>query len=364
MTTPRVSVLMAAFNAAGFIRESIESILAQTYRDFEFMIVDDGSTDESAAIAQSYRDPRIIVLRNERNVGLTASLNRGLRAAAGELIARQDADDISDPQRLELEVEALATHPNVALVGTQAKVMDADGASLGELRMPIDPLSIRWAQMFDNCFIHSAVMFRRSVALELGGYDEAFRISQDYALWSRIMRGHDTMNLDEKLLSLRVHASSLMRSRRAETDDESRRIIAENIRETVGDLGDMEKITALVAQYRWRVEPESLGEFHAVFSEMLARFQKENPQSKTSPNFRRTVAEQYARIGYNLLPEHRAAAFAEFRRVLRGDARVFARLPWLRIAALALFGDAARSLYLRLAKSRRAGANSATLPKP
>lgn len=364
MTAPRVTVLMAAYNAAEFIRESIESILAQTFQDFEFVIVDDGSTDDSAAIAQSYRDTRIVVLRNERNLGLTASLNRGLRAASGELIARQDADDISHPSRLEREVETLAAHPNVALVGTQAKLMDADGASLGELRVPVDPLSIRWAQMFDNCFIHSAVMFRRSVALELGGYDDSFCISQDYALWSRIMRGHATMNLDEKLLSLRVHASSLMRSRRAETDDESRRIIAENICETVGEFGDMGKITALVTQYRWRVEPESLNEFHAVFCEMLVRFEKANPQSKSSRSFRRTVAEQYARVGYNLLPEHRAAAFAEFTRVLREDARVFARLPWLRIFALAVFGDAARSLYLRLAKSRRTGANSATLPKP
>src|SRR5437870_2740022 len=107
MTEPLVTVLMAVYNSAEFIGAAIESILSQSYRNLELLIVDDGSTDESAKIANRYGDRRIRVIRNERNIGLTASLNRGLRQAAGEFIARQDADDLSAPTRLEAEVAAL-----------------------------------------------------------------------------------------------------------------------------------------------------------------------------------------------------------------------------------------------------------------
>ena len=353
MKPPRVTVLMAAFNASRFLRESVESILAQTFRDFEFVIVDDGSTDETSEIAQSFHDERIVLLRNERNLGLTASLNRGLRAARGEWIARQDADDISDPSRLAREIDYFSCHPDTVLVGTHARLIDTQGRALGELRVPVDPTGILWAQMFDNGFIHSAVMFRRAVALdEFGGYDESFRISQDYALWSRMMRRHPVANLDETLLSLRVHPSSLMRGSRAETDDESRRVIRENILATVGDPGDMENALDLITQFRWRVEPEQMEKFHALFARFLARFEEVHPETKTSRVFRRVIAEQFARIGYNLLPEHRAAAFAEFDHALREDARTFFRLPWPRILALTLLGAQARSIYMCFQNAR------------
>ena len=353
MKPPRVTVLMAAFNAARFLRESVESILAQTFRDFELVIVDDGSTDDTAEIVRSFHDERIVLLRNERNLGLTASLNRGLRASRGEWIARQDADDISDPVRLAREADFFSNHPDTVLVGTHARLIDTEGRTLGGLRVPVDPLGIRWAQMFDNGFIHSAVMFSRAVALDgFGGYDESFRISQDYALWSRMMRRHPVANLDETLLSLRVHPSSLMRGSRAETDDESRRVIEENIRATVGDPGDMERALALIAQFRWRVQPESLEKFHALFAKLLARFEEAHPEAKTSTAFRRVIAEQFARIGYNLLPDHRAAAFAEFDRALREDARTFFRLPWPRILALTLLGAQARSIYMCFQNAR------------
>ena len=114
VTTPKISVVMAVFNGAKFINESVDSILCQTFEDFEFIIIDDGSTDETVALVRKYQDERIIIYQNEQNVGLTKSLNLGLRLARGRFIARQDADDISLGQRFERQIEFLSKNSDVA----------------------------------------------------------------------------------------------------------------------------------------------------------------------------------------------------------------------------------------------------------
>ncbi|HEX9083960.1 MAG TPA: glycosyltransferase family 2 protein [Gemmatimonadaceae bacterium] len=209
---PRVTVLMSVFNGEPFLAPAIESILRQTFTDFEFLIIDDASTDGSLAITRSFADPRIRVIVNEANIGLTRSLNKGLAAITTELVARQDADDVSARRRLEAQVAFMDDHPNVAVVGTQARLIGANGAALGPLlpwRASSD-LGLRWQMMIDSGFVHSSVMFRKAVVRdELGGYDETFRTGQDAELWTRVARRGSLANLGASLVDLRTHAGSI-----------------------------------------------------------------------------------------------------------------------------------------------------------
>jgi glycosyltransferase involved in cell wall biosynthesis len=210
-SSPAVTVLLSVYNGAAVTGAAIDSILAQTFGDFELLAIDDGSTDATASVLASYRDARIRVLRNERNLGLTRSLNIGLRAARGELVARQDADDTSLPERLERQVAAMHRHPEVALVGGQARYLDQKNRAYTprEWRKCTSPVAIEWQSMFENPFIHTAAMFRRAAIEALGGYDEAYRTSQDFELWSRVIRRYSTRNLSEDVVELRARAGSL-----------------------------------------------------------------------------------------------------------------------------------------------------------
>ncbi|MGD8762769.1 MAG: glycosyltransferase [Desulfobacteraceae bacterium] len=210
---PKITVLMSVYNGSRYLRQAIESILCQTWSDFEYLIINDGSTDNSRDIVLSFDDPRIRLVDNPSNIGLTKSLNRGLQLAQAEYIARQDADDISYPERLERQVQFLDEYPDVALLGTRARAIDEKGKSQKEnlLRTPIGLLAIRWYLMFQNAFIHSAVIFRRSIIWEkLGGYDESFVRAQDYELWSRIARLYDVANLADVLLDHRFEYGSIV----------------------------------------------------------------------------------------------------------------------------------------------------------
>jgi hypothetical protein len=207
---PAVTVLMAVYNGERFLRQAIDSVLTQTFSDFEFVIVDDGSTDRSREILAGYTDPRIRPLWNSANLGLTRSLNRGLAASTAELVARQDADDISEPRRLERQVGYLERHPEIAALGTWYTKIGLDGAPLGLRRLPCDPLEVRWAMLFYCPLIHSAVVFRRSaLAARTGFYDEQFSYAQDYDLWSRLAEHGAIGNLGEYLLRLRISPWSM-----------------------------------------------------------------------------------------------------------------------------------------------------------
>jgi glycosyltransferase involved in cell wall biosynthesis len=209
---PKVTVLMSVYNGAYYLRESIESILNQSFTDFEFIIIDDCSTDKSGDIIREYakQDQRIVVIKNEENIGLTKSLNKGLKLAKGEYIARQDADDISEPERLAKQVAFLGTHPEVALVGTWYKEIDAQGRLFAEIQTLYDCTQIRWCLLFSCTFVHSSVLFRKSTIIEqIGLYNEEFTYAQDYDFWCRIVRKFPTTNLQEYLMNLRVHSDSI-----------------------------------------------------------------------------------------------------------------------------------------------------------
>lgn len=203
---PRVSVLMSVYNGERYLREAIDSILGQTFTDFEFIVVDDASTDHSFEIASAYTDPRIVRVRNEVNLGLTASLNRGLELARGEYVARMDCDDISLPERLARQVAHLDANPDVGACSTWAFDIDEAGKVLGKRETPVGEQleNFYWRESL----IHPAAMFRFSP--EAGPrYSPAVRYSQDYDLWLRIRARHRLSNLPEYLLLYRVRESGI-----------------------------------------------------------------------------------------------------------------------------------------------------------
>jgi len=205
--SPTVSVLMSVYNGEQFLSEAVESILDQTYRDFEFIVVNDGSTDGTQNILESCHDERIVRVNQERT-GLTKALNRGLSRARGEYIARMDADDISLPERLERQVAFLDRNPTVALVGCNMVVIDETGATVSVIDVPVENEEIKWQLLFRNRFGHSAVMFRRECLSRVGTYDETIPYAQDYDLWLRISQHYSLGNLREYLHQWRLNARS------------------------------------------------------------------------------------------------------------------------------------------------------------
>jgi hypothetical protein len=212
---PLISVIMAVYNGERYLREAVDSVLGQTWTDLELIVIDDGSTDGTAAMLAGYADSRIRVSRNPANLGLTQSLNRGLSLAGGEFVARLDADDISLPPRLERQVAFLREHPEVVMVGSDVGWISADGADLGiHSRQPYSDAAIRWVMLLQNAFWHSSVMLRRRALTEGGlAYDETLRYAQDYDLWSRVLRYGQGANLADELVQMRNHAGQITQTR-------------------------------------------------------------------------------------------------------------------------------------------------------
>jgi GT2 family glycosyltransferase len=351
--SPQVTVLMPVRNGAPHLAAALRSILAQTFSDFELLVIDDGSTDTTAEILRTVRDPRLRVVTHAQNRGLVPTLNEGLELARGELIARQDHDDFSQPTRLEKQVAYLRAHPACALVGSQALQIGEDNRPALPLFRPRDAESIRWYLCFDNAFIHSAVMFRRGVIRdEFGGYPGSLH-SEDYALWSQLARQRPTANLPESLLHYREHAGSVTGSLGSETgatfDAATAAIRQENLRALFGDDGSIEKDAQVLSNYRRPFTRASAEAFLQIFDRRCASYANvvQNPEE-----FRRVCAIQLSELAYRLLPLARSPACALYRRALALQPSLLAELPWARLLALFLFGDKARDLYQRFALRR------------
>jgi len=210
ITSPRVSVVLAVYNGQRYLHEALASILDQTFSNFEFIVVNDGSTDGSRDIVLASTDSRIRLLDNPVNLGLTRSLNRGIAAARGEFIARLDADDAATPDRLARQVAFLDQHRHVALVGSWCRNMDENGRRLGRDRNPLDHTLLRWTLMFYCPFTHSAMMWRRKrVTDTVGLYDEAFAYAMDWEYWSRIASRMQVENIGRVLTHYRLGSHSM-----------------------------------------------------------------------------------------------------------------------------------------------------------
>jgi glycosyltransferase involved in cell wall biosynthesis len=203
VTAPAVSVLMSVHNGAPWVREAVESVLRQTMRELELIVIDDGSTDATPEVLAGIRDPRLLVVRQAR-VGLTRSLNQALGLASAPLVARLDADDVALPERLARQRAFLDAHPDVGLLGTGAREVDEAGREVAVIRPPADDVAIRRALIRRNPFVHSSVVMRRGVLAQAGGYDETLPVAQDYDLWMRMSRLTRLANLPEPLIVRRL----------------------------------------------------------------------------------------------------------------------------------------------------------------
>jgi glycosyltransferase involved in cell wall biosynthesis len=201
-----VSVVMAAHNAAPYLRQSIDSVLRQTMPDFELVIVDDGSTDETPQILRAVTDRRVRVLRNPSNLGTAAAGNRGVGAASASLIARFDADDIAAPHWLHTMLAALRDDPQLALVGAQMRMIHKPSYPMTRLPQPkpLTRIGMQWQSLYTSPVYHCTALFPRDCFDAVGGYDERMRRSQDFALFSAMLRRYRLRNLPDVLADCRV----------------------------------------------------------------------------------------------------------------------------------------------------------------
>lgn len=207
---PKISVVMSAYNEEKYVKDAIESILAQSYGDYELIIINDGSTDRTREIVESFKDPRILLV-NQENRGLIRSLNRGIGMARGEYIARHDADDISRPERFAAEAAYLDLHGDVALVGTQAYHMTENGRDVKAYKAPaLDYAGIKeclWRGDIPIC--HGTIMCRKKCLEEIGLYREKLDLVEEYDLFFRIAEKYPMVNIEEPFYRIRMHEGSI-----------------------------------------------------------------------------------------------------------------------------------------------------------
>lgn len=210
---PKVTVLMTVFNGERYLKDCIDSVLNQTFKDFEFLIIDDCSIDSSRDIIKSYKDKRIFLIENQKNLSQVKSLNIGLEEAAGEYLARIDQDDLMMENRLERQLDFLDKRPEIAVAGTWGEVIDENGKVSGRTRMPVRNEEILGSALFCGYFLmHPSVMFRKDLVAASGKYDESLSLAEDFDLWMRLLlKKYKLANIPEFLTKFRYHRKSSSR---------------------------------------------------------------------------------------------------------------------------------------------------------
>ena len=205
-----VTVLLPAYNAQETIGEAILSVINQTYKDWELIVINDGSTDNTKGIVLSFKDARIKYYENDSNRKLIYTLNRGLKLATGKYIARMDSDDICLPARLEKQVNFLESHPEVIICGTQIEYFGTKSSNYRKLSFPSEDKALKELLAMSTCFAHPTVMIRRDSLMKSGcEYDMDYKNAEDYSLWIDLMGYGKYANLEEKLLKYRVSDSQV-----------------------------------------------------------------------------------------------------------------------------------------------------------
>lgn len=281
---------MTVYNAGSYLDDSIRSILGQTFADFEFLIVDDASTDGTTDCLRDWakKDSRIRLICGDQNRGQTVCLNHGLNEARGAWIARQDADDVSVTTRLKRQIECAQLDSKLVLIGTNGWVMDANGKPNGTINVPLSDGAIRWAMPIQNPFIHSSVLFRRGLL-----YNEAFQICQDWELWARLLGTGAAANLAERLVFYRHHETSLSHARADRTAQECAQIVNRTGEDAI-----------LLEQFRRGLAPGERSRFWEKYGEWLAASPFRNQASEA-------VALHHLQTAGSLWNRSRADATAE-----------------------------------------------------
>ena len=215
--TPRISVLMTVYNAAGYVVESIDSIIAQSFKNWELIVVDDGSTDASLSILADYTDPRVRLFSLPQNIGRTPALRYAFDITVGEYIAVLDSDDISHPERLARQVAFLDKHSDVALVGSWVQYINEQGIILAEFSPPTNQDELHDCLGWIDPIVHSSAMFRRSSAMAVGGYPEHLVYAQDFGLILALAQHYKIAMIDDFLCQLRILPNSMTTSSKYQT---------------------------------------------------------------------------------------------------------------------------------------------------
>ena len=213
MKPPELSVILTVLNGESYISAAIESILNQTFRDFELIVINDGSTDTTSVIIESYSDPRIIYLQNEKNSGIAKSLNTGLSIAQGKYIAIMDADDISMPERFSKQFQFLENNPEIGICGSWINIIDKKGNLMGNRRFPVSSNVISCFLLFYCCVANPTTMYRKTIIQDVGNYNSEFVAAMDYDLWTRMIGHYRIANIPEFLVNYRKHGNNISQNR-------------------------------------------------------------------------------------------------------------------------------------------------------
>ncbi len=298
-----VSVILPIYNGQKYLKESIDSILTQTYHNLELIIINDGSTDNSEAVIQSFNDPRIRYYK-QINHGLAFTLNRAIDVANGRYIARQDQDDLSRPNRLEKQVAFLEAHPTYGVVGTWANILVENKLTNRSHNHPTTNADIKFALLFDNPFVHSSVMMRKNIVNSVGGYsiDPSRQPPEDYELWSRLFNQCDFANIGEYLLKYRETHGSMSR---VVPDPFSQKVIqisAENIARVLQRPNNDEvRILAQMAHQPTDSSGVALSELLNTLDRLA---QKNGCNNKQLSQIKRVIKRNYLSRGWRKHPEH------------------------------------------------------------
>lgn len=336
----RVSVLLPVYNGEPYVLQSIQSVLAQTFEDFELLVVDDCSTDGTPAILASIADRRLRVLRNPVNLGIVGTLNRAMGEARGRYIARADADDFCLPTRFARQAEFLDRNPGVLLTGT--RMSNLEGGVIRDNRQPADahPSVLRWQFQVSNPVAHPSMMFRASLVQSLGAYlREAFKYAEDFDFSHRAMRLGDVAVLPERLVIYRIHQSNLTRTHRGEMIDKTAAVLADVYAALLG--GDRAAEALLVAGHLMAGRPAAgwadLERLGALLEELKAAFLA---RAKLPDKQARQVEAHAGRVWWG---------------AVQSALRAGVVIPAARWRRLSRFGAGGRPSLARLAKSAMAG---------
>lgn len=325
MRQPRVTVLMPVYNHARYVGQALESILAQSFGDFELVVLDDGSVDDTLDVVGGYTDPRIRIVRNETNLGIPRTRNRAVDEARGEYIAWMDSDDIACPERLEWQTAYLDANPACALVGSYAQWIDEDGAPLRVRKRPTDPMEIRAQLLFIGCFTNTTVTSRRSVQAGYR-YREDFPLGSDVELWDRIAMAHPVANIPKVTVYHRTHTGRTggPKNERSSVTRSSKRLLLER---QLGALGveytseDLARHMQLRTKGSIPRDPEFVRWASGWLRQLLAANRERGIYPE--PAFARAVSERWVKVCA------RAARFRALRLILTSDLSrpVLAGLP-------------------------------------
>jgi len=293
---------MSVYNGAKFLDEAIDSILTQTFTDFEFIIIDDASSDDSLQVINSYKDARIVLLQNTKNLGLTKSLNIGIAKAKGKYIARMDADDISMPKRLEKQFDFMEEHLEFAFCGTRAKTINDVGKENSFFKPPTDSSKILALLLFKNCFFHSSLIIRTEKLLQVSGYNENYKYAQDYKLYLELFKNkcYGT-NLKEQLLVYRVLNSNISHNNRDTQDDLASSAIKSAWQECYGISVNIQFVKKIRSAIVYREQLGQINTLEAIiyFRNLYKQFQKQFNQNSVALKEMRTLVNLVIDVFYN-----------------------------------------------------------------